>query len=92
MKLDVVEIRWLDSSEFAGWESVEEARAHHPFIAVTVGILLRITTEFYMVVQTMGEAGVVMGNLVIPTGCIVKVTTLGSVEVEVCDGSPPEAP
>ncbi len=94
LKLKRVEVTWLDSTEFAGWESFEDARTHKPFAAKTLGFLWHDCEEFISVVQTIGEAGCLMGILVIPRGCIQNIKELGVTEVEVegCDGKPPEAP
>ncbi len=91
MKIERVEVTWVDSCEFGGWESLEEGRTHIPGKAVTMGFLLEDAPDHINIVQTIGAIGGIMGVLTIPRGCVQEIQSLGEVEVE-CDGNPPEAP
>lgn len=70
-----VHIKWLDSAILShGWSY--DTLEVKPKEIETVGFIKGISDKAVLVAHTQSNSGGCVGNMVIPTGCIVKIKTL----------------
>lgn len=78
----VVIVRWLDTATAHGWEAIEEAKAHQPMPAISVGILLQDDSTGVVIAQSLVQDGDVNEISAIPRGMIQALSCVGTASFE----------
>lgn len=76
-KYPIVEVEWVDSVSICDrpWHSLEEVLEMVPPLSLSVGYLIHDSESHVVLVGSFGETEV-SGDIVIPRGCIQKITIL----------------
>lgn len=75
MKFPLVSLEWDDAQTDTGWVDHTEIKTEHA-VAITIGFLVKESSEHVVIASTVGEDGSTNGRIQIPKKMILKRRTM----------------